>query len=99
LQDEYNEFCRGYWADPDPKHCGCRGCGWALSDLDTWHQCPYHKGPHPESEPDDPAQCLVGTEENPKMPDDVTDAEMEACEFKPAAPPPPKPLTDADIPF
>jgi hypothetical protein len=53
LQDEYNEFCRGLWADPDPKKCRCCGNGWALSDLDTWHQCPFHYNKdsrHPEDD-------------------------------------------------
>ena len=30
------------WADEDPSRCGCRGRGWMLSDVDTWHQCPAH---------------------------------------------------------
>lgn len=50
LQQYYNEICMGFWADPDPSTCGCRGSGWYCSDLDTWHECSYHyKGqPHPE---------------------------------------------------
>jgi hypothetical protein len=40
------------WADEDPARCGCRGRGWWSSEVDTWHQCPYHgQGvPHPEAE-------------------------------------------------
>lgn len=78
-QDEFNEFSRGYWADPDPKLCLCRGSGYALSDLDTWHKCPYHCTPttrHPEDDYDDEerreelyggdsAQCLEGDNTNP----------------------------------
>jgi hypothetical protein len=107
LQAYYNEFSQGHWADPDPKLCGCRGSGWALSDVDTWHKCPIHHKPgqrHPEDDYDDedrrdPAQCLVVTEEKPKMPDDVTAADLEACEFAPAPPAPRPPLTDDEIPF
>jgi len=38
------------WADADAARCGCRGRGWWLSEVDTWHCCPCHgKGvPHPE---------------------------------------------------
>lgn len=38
------------WADEDPSRCGCRGKGWMLSDVDTWHQCPVHGAgvQHPE---------------------------------------------------
>lgn len=42
LQDYYNEFKMGYWAEEDPQHCLCHGNGWALSDVDTWHECPIH---------------------------------------------------------
>lgn len=49
LQAEYNYMASGNWAHPDESECPCRG-GWLLSDLDTWHQCPYHGHgvPHPE---------------------------------------------------
>ncbi len=30
------------------EHCGCRGGGWHCTDLDSWHACPHHSGPHPE---------------------------------------------------
>lgn len=111
LQAYFNEFSQGYWADPDPKQCGCRGTGYALSDLDTWHKCPYHATPttrHPEDDYGDEerreaAQCLEvvpNPEEKPKMlPDDVTDADKIACEFTPAPAAPRPPLTDDDIPF
>jgi len=51
LQAYYDAFRQGYWADPDPEACLCRGRGWALSDVDTWHECPIHyKGQlHPDS--------------------------------------------------
>lgn len=34
----------------DPDKCACRGSGWVLSQVDTWHACPVrsHAGPHPE---------------------------------------------------
>jgi hypothetical protein len=56
LQTYYDEFCRpGAWAREEAEDCGCRGSGWWLSELDTWHECPchYEKGqPHPEDEPE-----------------------------------------------
>ena len=42
LQAYYDEFKCGFWADPDPARCRCHGSGWALSDLDTFHECPEH---------------------------------------------------------
>jgi hypothetical protein len=42
LQAYYDGFRQGWWADPDPDRCLCHGSGWALSDVDTWHQCPIH---------------------------------------------------------
>ncbi len=50
-QNYYENFKTGYWRDEDPEKCRCRGSGWALSDVDTWHACPVHykKGMrHPE---------------------------------------------------
>ena len=38
------------WAEED---CPCRGSGYTLSDLKTWHQCPVHYmpgQPHPEED-------------------------------------------------
>lgn len=36
----------------DPEDCACRGSGWVLSQVDTWHKCPVasHAGPHPEDD-------------------------------------------------
>lgn len=50
LQGYYDDFRTGYWADPDAAKCPCHGHGWALSDVDTWHECPCHYNgqPHPE---------------------------------------------------
>lgn len=40
------------FANEDAAQCGCRGHGWFLSQVDTWHECPVHytDQPHPESE-------------------------------------------------
>lgn len=53
LQNYYDDFNSGYWAEEDPEHCRCNGSGWALSDLDTWHMCPIHfkNQIHPENYP------------------------------------------------
>ena len=52
LSHYYNEVaCNpSVWSDSDPAKCGCRGGGWFLSEVDTWHRCPAHgKGvAHPE---------------------------------------------------
>lgn len=50
LQAYYDAFRQGHWATE--KGCLCRGSGWALSDLDTWHECPLHyEGqPHPDAD-------------------------------------------------
>lgn len=50
LQSYYENFRTGYWANPNASRCPCHGGGWALSEVDTWHQCPCHyRGqPHPE---------------------------------------------------
>lgn len=55
-QAYYDAFRTGYWAHSDAASCPCRGMGWALSEVDTWHECPVHyKGQrHPEDyEPDE----------------------------------------------
>lgn len=54
LQDIYDQFRTGFWADRDPAVCLCHGTGYALSDVDTWHACPVHFVPgqsHPEDAP------------------------------------------------
>jgi hypothetical protein len=59
MEDYYNNVAHGGndsppgWIDEDPNRCGCRGRGWFLSNLDTWHKCPVHhkKGQrHPEDQ-------------------------------------------------
>jgi hypothetical protein len=88
LQDYYNSFSEGYWADPDKKVCGCRGSGYALSDVDTWHKCPYHCTPttrHPEDDYGD---------------DDYIPTTEELIAVEVAVPVSKyKPLTDDQIPF
>ena len=55
LEQYYRDFCSGAWAERDPKDCLCRGRGWALSEVDTWHKCPAHytNQPHPDEESDE----------------------------------------------
>jgi hypothetical protein len=51
LQLYYDSFKTGYWVDEDPEKCRCGGSGYALSEVDTWHECPEHYvpgQPHPE---------------------------------------------------
>ena len=47
----YEAFRTGYWAEENETVCPCHGSGWALSEVDTWHECPVHfRGqPSPES--------------------------------------------------
>jgi len=68
LQAYYDEFSRCYWASHNAAECGCKGHGWALSDVDTWHECPIHKGmPHPESEPEEPSDEQVEASQEAAM--------------------------------
>jgi len=55
LQAIYDEARQGSWQDTNPSKCGCRGRGWYLSDLDTWHKCSIHghDAPCPEDETED----------------------------------------------
>jgi len=68
---QYAENCRaGFFADEDPAHCGCRGSGWFLSQLDAWYECPVHhkKGQrHPEDFDDNPVDCAPPEYSNPGM--------------------------------
>lgn len=72
LQEYFNEFSQGYWADRDPKRCRCHGSGYALSELDTWHKCPYHHSKdsrHPEDDYyDDVAPPCLECEDGDKFP-------------------------------
>ena len=39
----YENYClAGAFAREDADECGCRGSGWFLSEVDTWHECPAH---------------------------------------------------------
>lgn len=50
-QRECGAIAGGWFSEEDPKDCGCRGCGWILSDWDVWVRCPLHYkgGPDPET--------------------------------------------------
>lgn len=52
----YTEVCQsGSWQREDAERCGCKGSGWWLSELDTWHKCSVHgkaNDRHPEEGPD-----------------------------------------------
>lgn len=51
LQQIYDAACNSStWSDEDPAHCGCHGCGWFLSDVDTEHRCPNHYDGQPSRE-------------------------------------------------
>lgn len=53
LEIYFNEYCKtAAWARRAAEECGCRGRGWWLSEVDTWHQCPVHGAgkPHPEDD-------------------------------------------------
>ncbi len=50
-QNYYTNFAEaGVWKNPDKDLCGCRGSGWFLSEVDTWHHCHLHNTGqiHPE---------------------------------------------------
>lgn len=71
LQHYYDVFCMGgLWRREDADECGCRGCGWFISDVDTVHKCNTHYDgqPHPEDPEihEEELVCSVcgGTEEN-----------------------------------
>ena len=53
MQAEFQYRESGQWAVRNPLACDCRGSGYVLSDLDTFHTCPFHKYDgivHPEHE-------------------------------------------------
>jgi hypothetical protein len=52
MEYEYRQMESGAWAEVNPSKCPCRGNGWLLSDLDTWHKCPLHSAgcSHPDAE-------------------------------------------------
>lgn len=51
-QQYYEQFRSEFSAacHPNASKCVCGGRGWKNSEVDTWHECPHHKSPHPESE-------------------------------------------------
>jgi len=108
LQAYYDDFRSAPWAHEDPSLCGCRGSGWALSDVDTWHECPIHyrKGQgHPEDDyPEDEVEPLAALDRVLADSDVLADTEP--------SPPPSRPVVglrmgtpvyapdeDDDIPF
>ncbi len=48
LQDYFNMVAYGGddspppWIREEAAECGCRGSGWFLSQVDTYHRCPLH---------------------------------------------------------
>jgi len=52
LQGIFDAAERGDWMGYNPNKCGCRGRGWFLSDVDTFHPCVYHNlgAPNPEED-------------------------------------------------
>lgn len=56
LQAYYDNYRAGYWASPDAEECACHGRGYALSEVDTWHECRYHHVPG-QHHPDDECEC------------------------------------------
>lgn len=82
----YRNCEAGYFAHPDASQCGCRGSGYYLSQLDTWHECPYHHVAG-QAHPEDP-----GPEEYEAEPADPT-------ESAPTEPAPPPDFDEEDIPF
>ena len=82
----YMAFREAWWRDEDPDKCGCRGSGYALSEVDTWHACPIHfrRGqPHPSDEFDG----------------DNVDSETAPCETRPVEVTPVPANDDDSIPF
>jgi hypothetical protein len=71
---EYTQYyhevaCGNSWARENSQDCGCGGRGWWLSQVDTWHQCPYHGKdvPHPmEEDYYNDIKDLQEVEESPK---------------------------------
>jgi len=81
LQQYYDVFRQCLWAHPDPARCRCHGGGWALSEVDTWHECPIHftGQPHPEDycdapkdpiwlDPDPAPAPIISCEGDPDIP-------------------------------
>jgi hypothetical protein len=69
LQFYYDNFATqpSRWSNQDPDRCGCRGSGWFLSEVDTWHECPKHYKDQPHPEYDD--YIWPPEYEGPQLPD------------------------------
>ncbi len=55
MNDKYSyaEAFEMFAFNEDVAECMCHGSGWALSDRDSWHRCPYHHtkdSKHPEDD-------------------------------------------------
>ena len=50
LQAYYESVCIGYWAHPKENRCPCKGSGWFVSEVDTFHKCRYHYKGQPNNE-------------------------------------------------
>lgn len=63
-QQYFNEYAsvNSRWAAPEASECGCHGAGWWLSEVDTWHQCPYHG--KDKRHPEDNSPLVEVTSEN-----------------------------------
>lgn len=85
LQHYFDNFRQGWWRNEDPNKCPCRGGGWVLSEVDTWHQCPSHYSGqrHPEDDHDDEYDRDVNAPEMVEATEAVT----------------PAVVSDDDIPF
>lgn len=57
-QIRYIEAFEMFAFDPDVNRCRCRGSGWALSDLDSWHRCHYHYTNQRHPEDDGTPHCI-----------------------------------------
>jgi len=65
LEAYYENFATqpSRWRAEDPCECGCKGTGYFLSELDTWHVCSIHytEGQqHPEDETDPVEYAVSG---------------------------------------
>ncbi len=53
----FDAFKTGYWAHPVASECLCRGSGWALSEVDTWHKCREHYEGQRDPDDESSATC------------------------------------------
>lgn len=87
LQAYYDNFATqpSRWSHSDSELCGCRGSGWFLSELDTWHECPIHhvEGQrHPEGDDDPETYAWHIVDRNGAVVDGADTFEAAAAELK-----------------